>query len=343
MSDDLQLLTFRFEDDKASHRRREAYLASLVLHLLLIIFILVSPKIFSRIDEKRLVRSSPAGLEDSKRLGLLALGQDYQKHLQKPKISPPSDRDQIIKAKPPTLDVKKLRAPFTEKDSQGPERPPSPSLPKIAASSPVVPPPLLPPNVTGGVQPIQSDDIVGKQDSPLQSAQLSGPTAKPAARSLREINESLESPGFSIQSAIEKARQSGSYGQGGGGGTSIHNFDHRNPDFSVEQPAVVSDTEGVDFSPWLHLIYYRVRDNWYSVIPELIRTRTKGKVVLIFDVRNNGRIDNIEVLRSSGLSPYDRAAVSSVKLSEPFPVFPSTFKGEFVTVQFTYLYNIRTQ
>ena len=46
MSDDLQLLTFRFEDDKASHRRREAYLASLVLHLLLIIFILVSPKIF---------------------------------------------------------------------------------------------------------------------------------------------------------------------------------------------------------------------------------------------------------------------------------------------------------
>lgn len=88
MSDDLQLLTFRFEDDKSSHRRREAYLASLVLHLLLIIFILVSPKIFSRIDEKRLVRRSPAGLEDSKRLGLLALGQDYQKLLQKPRSRP---------------------------------------------------------------------------------------------------------------------------------------------------------------------------------------------------------------------------------------------------------------
>ena len=153
----------------------------------------------------------------------------------------------------------------------------------------------------------------------------------------------LESPGFSVQKAIEKARQSGNYGQGGEGGDSIHNFDHRNPDFSVEQPTIVSDTQGVDFSPWLHLIYYRVRDNWYSVIPELIRTGTKGKVVLIFDVRNNGRAESLQVLRSSGLSPYDRAAVSSVKLSEPFPSFPTAFKGELITVQFTYTYNIRMQ
>ena len=271
------------------------------------------------------------------------MGQDYQKHLQKPKISPPADKDRIIKAKLPTLDVKRLQAPYPEKNPPVPEQSPSPGLSKFAPTLPVVPPSPLPPNVPGRQQPSQSEETEGKKDSPLQSAQLSGPSARPTPRSLREINESLESPGFSIQSAIEKSRQSGSYGQGGGGGNSIRNFDHRNPDFSVEQPAVVSDTEGVDFSPWLHLIYYRVRDNWYSVIPELIRTRTKGKVVLIFDVRSNGRIENIEVLRSSGLSPYDRAAVSSVKLSEPFPGFPSTFKGELITVQFTYLYNIRTQ
>lgn len=345
MSNDLQLLTFRFEDDKASQRRREAYLASLVLHLLLIIFILVSPRIFGRSEEKRLVRSSPPELKDSKQLGLLALDQDYQKYLQKPKVPPPFDKNQIIKGKPPALDVKKLQAPYPdpEKNPQGPERPPSPSPSKFAASPPALPPSVSPPNVAEGVPPSQSDETEGKQDSPLQSAQLSGPPAKPAPRSLREINESLKSPGFSIQSAIEKARQSGNYGQGGGGSNSIHNFDHRNPDFSVEQPAIVSGTEGVDFSPWLHLIYYRVRDNWYSVIPELIRTRTKGKVVIIFDVHSNGRIDNIAVIRSSGLSPYDRAAVSSVKLSEPFPGFPVAFKGELITVQFTYLYNMRTQ
>jgi len=343
MSDDLQLLTFRFEDDKASHRRREAYLASLILHLLLIIFILVSPKILTRTDEKLLVRSTPAGLEDSKPLGLLALSQDYQKYVQKSKTPPLPDKDHTIKAKSPGLEVKKLHAPYPEKNTPGPVRSPSPGLSKFEPTPPAVSPSPLTPNVTGGQPSSRSDETEVKQDSTLQSTQPSGASARPTPRSLREINESLESPGFSIQSAIEKARQSGNYGQGGAGGISTHNFDHRNPDFSVEQPAIVSDTQGVDFSPWLHLIYYRVRDNWFSVIPELIRTRTKGKVVLIFDVRNNGRIDNLEVLRSSGLSPYDRAAISSVKLSEPFPGFPAAFKGELITVQLTYVYNIRTQ
>jgi len=67
----------------------------------------------------------------------------------------------------------------------------------------------------------------------------------------------------------------------------------------------------------------------------------KGKVVVVFDVRSNGTIENLQVVRSSGLSPYDRAAVSSLKLSEPFPGFPPAFKGDFITLQFSYLYNVR--
>jgi TonB family protein len=340
MSDELQLFTLRLEDGKASHRRWKAYLVSLILHLLLIIFILVSPKIFSRTDDKHLVRSNLAGREDSKELGLLALEKDYQKLLQKPKTLPFSDKDLTAKTKLPSFDVKKLPAPRPEKKPQVPEQSPPSDLSKFAPP-PLVAPSSATPNAVGAQPPIRSDETEGKQTSSLQSGQSSPPSARPTPRSLREISESLESSGFSVQKAIEKARQSGNYGQGSEGGNSIHNFDHRNPDFSVEQPAIVSDTQGVDFSPWLHLIYYRVRDNWFSVIPELIRTGTKGKVVVIFDVHKNGRTESLEVLRSSGLSPYDRAAVSSVKLSEPFPGFPPAFSGELITVQFTYLYNIR--
>ena len=343
MSDELQLLTLRSEDDKDSRRRREAYLASLVLHLLLIIFILLSPRIFGRTDEKRLVRSNLTGLEDSKQLGLLALDKDYQNLLQKPKTPPIPEKDRTIMAKLPAFDTRKLHAPQLEKKTPEPEQssPPGPS--KSAPSPPALPPSSVTSNAIGGQQPSQSDQTEGKLVSALQTPPPDRKAAGPTQRSLREISDSLESPGFSVQKAIEKARQSGSYGQGGEGSNSIHNFDPRNPDFSVEQPTIVSDTQGVDFSPWLHLIYYRVRDNWYSVIPELIRTGTKGKVVLIFDVRNNGRAESLQVLRSSGLSPYDRAAVSSVKLSEPFPSFPTAFKGELITVQFTYTYNIRMQ
>jgi TonB family protein len=158
---------------------------------------------------------------------------------------------------------------------------------------------------------------------------------------LQEISDGLEAPGFSVKKSIEQARTSGSYGQGGPGGDSLRNFDNRQANFSVEEPTILSDTLGVDFGSWLRLVYYRVRDNWYAVIPELIRSGTKGKVVIVFDIHSNGRIENLQVVRSSGLSPYDRAAVSSLKLSEPFPSFPHAFKGEMLTLQFSYLYNSR--
>jgi TonB family protein len=148
-------------------------------------------------------------------------------------------------------------------------------------------------------------------------------------------------PGSSIQSSLDKARKGG--GIGGGsldlGGTP--HIDKRMPDFSVDVPSILSDTQGVDFTSWLRTIYFRVRDDWYAVIPEVIRSGYQGKVVLMFDVLSDGKVEKLEVIRSSGISPYDRAAISSIKLSEPFPNFPHAFTGDRLTLQFTYLYNIR--
>jgi len=158
---------------------------------------------------------------------------------------------------------------------------------------------------------------------------------------LRDLVARLEVPGSSIQSSLDKARKGG--GIGGGslelGGTP--HIDKRMPDFSVDVPSILSDTQGVDFTSWLRTIYFRVRDNWYAVIPEVIRSGYQGKVVLIFDVLSDGKVEKLEVTRSSGISPYDRAAISSIKLSEPFPNFPHAYTGNRLTLQFTYLYNIR--
>jgi TonB family protein len=130
-------------------------------------------------------------------------------------------------------------------------------------------------------------------------------------------------------------------GGGSSGLAGAPRIDKRMPDFSVDEPSILSDTRGVDFTSWLRIIYFRVRDNWYAVIPEVIRSGLQGKVVIIFDVHSDGRIEDLQVIRSSGLSPYDRAAISSLRLSEPFPNFPRAFAGERLTLQFTYLYNIR--
>ena len=331
MKDEIDILRVQFADERAAHRKREAFLSSVILHLLLIIFILVSPKLFPRRLDRNVRNPDLTAADQKKDLGFLALPKDYQKLLRKPKTPIPSDKDRIAQGKAPKIDPKGLQAPYSEGttkqlEQSAPAGVPQPPVHQAAATP--VPPPQPPP-------PPQENNQVAKLQLPQSNSE-----ARPK-RSLQEISEGLEVPGFSVKKSIEQARVSGSYGQGGQGGDSLRNFDNRQANFSVEEPTILSDTLGVDFGSWLRLVYYRVRDNWYAVIPELIRSGTKGKVVIIFDIHSNGRIDNLQVVRSSGLSPYDRAAVSSLKLSEPFPSFPHAFKGELLTLQFSYLYNSR--
>jgi TonB family protein len=330
MKDEIDILRIQFADERASYRKREAFLSSVVLHLLLIIFILVSPKLFPRSLDKNARNADLTSPDERKDLGFLALPKDYQKLFRKPKTPVPSDKDRIAQGKAPKIDPKGLQAPYSEGNTKqleqsAPAGVPQPPVQAAAPASPRPQPSALPP---------QENNQVAKLQLPPNA------DARPK-RSLQEISDALEAPGFSVKKSIEQARTSGSYGQGGPGGDSLRNFDNRQANFSVEEPTILSDTLGVDFGSWLRLVYYRVRDNWYAVIPELIRSGTKGKVVIIFDIHSNGRIDNLQVVRSSGLSPYDRAAVSSLKLSEPFPSFPHAFKGELLTLQFSYLYNSR--
>jgi TonB family protein len=327
MKDEIDILRVQFSDERASHRKREAFLSSIILHLLLIIFILVGPKLFPRSLDRNARNVDLAAADQRKDLGFLALPKDYQKLFRKPKIPVPSDKDRIAQGKAPKIDPKGLQVPYSEGNTKQLEQsaPAGVPQPPVQAGAPPASPPAPPP---------QENSQIAKLLLPPNAE------ARPK-RSLQEISEGLEAPGFSVKKSIEQARMSGTYGQGGAGGDSLRNFDNRQANFSVEEPTILSDTLGVDFGSWLRLVYYRVRDNWYAVIPELIRSGTKGKVVIIFDIHSNGRIENLQVVRSSGLSPYDRAAVSSLKLSEPFPSFPHAFKGELLTLQFSYLYNSR--
>jgi len=325
MDDEIHLLLNQFTE-KEVHRKREAFLASIIVHLLVVILIILGPNLLP----KDLFRNAPVHkltpLDESEKLGFLALPKDYQKLLQHPKSAELSDKDRRAQGRSPLINPKGLRAPYSKGDTKRPEE-------SAPAGTPQPPqPPALASAAHPSVQDLQ----------PKETAKTQSPEPAETKTNLRDLFAGLQTPGSSIQSSLEKARQSGSYGYGGSGaGESLHRFDNRQPNFSVDQPTILSDTRGVDFSPWLRLIYFRVRDNWHAVIPELIRSGTQAKVVVIFDIRNNGRIENLQIARSSGLPPYDRAAVSSLKLSEPFPNFPVSFSGDHISLQFSYFYNIK--
>jgi TonB family protein len=101
---------------------------------------------------------------------------------------------------------------------------------------------------------------------------------------------------------------------------------------------ILSDTQGVDFGPFLSLAMQRVRDNWYHLIPESA-TRKKGKLAIEFAISKDGQISSMKLVASSGDVYLDRPAWGSITASNPFPALPPEFGGQYLALRFRFYYN----
>ena len=167
------------------------------------------------------------------------------------------------------------------------------------------------------------------ENKPPQIAQNTNPNAM-------RLPNLMESAGQIVEKSIEEARKR--YQQGPRTGLPGVQED---PNFSTEEPTILSDTRGYDFGPYMNQVINRVRVNWYTLIPEIARLGRKGRVVIIFTIVKNGSIDDIRLVANSGTEPLDRAAMGSITASNPFAKLPPGFDGDRLVLQFTFLYNIR--
>ena len=102
---------------------------------------------------------------------------------------------------------------------------------------------------------------------------------------------------------------------------------------------VLSDTQGVDFGPYLKdHVMADVRRNWYALIPASAQLK-KGKLAIEFAVRKDGNIAGMKLVASSGDRELDRAAWGGITASNPFPSLPGEFKGQYLTLRFRFYYN----
>ena len=106
---------------------------------------------------------------------------------------------------------------------------------------------------------------------------------------------------------------------------------------------MLTDPQGVDFNDYLRRIYYIVRGNWYAVMPPSVDLGDQGVVSLHVKIMRDGSVPDPEpvMLYGSGKEPLDRAAVSSIRASNPFPPLPPQFKGPYIEVRYTYYYNLQ--
>jgi len=109
---------------------------------------------------------------------------------------------------------------------------------------------------------------------------------------------------------------------------------------------ILSDTQGVDFKPWL-LEWNRITEaTWQSLIPKEASSPSpqSGKVVIRFRVLPNGRLAEPHGLfleARSGYTGLDRAAWGALTGSK-YPALPSDFHGPDLELRATFLYSPRS-
>jgi len=220
-------------------------------------------------------------------------------------------------------------APPVEPPPEPKPEPPKKELPSAPVPQPNVLPPVQPPQGAHGDLPktplkLETPDMpVPQQGLVLPKQSSPGDIIRDAARQSGKVNSPAPIGGG--------GRLPGG-GQGGGGG-------HGSAYAGIQ---MLTDNEGIDFNDYLHRVYIKVKQNWYSVMPASVSLGDQGVVSLQFRIMKNGAVPDGEPVQvfSSGKEPLDRAAFSSIRGSNPFEPLPAGFKAEFIVLRFTYYYNL---
>ena len=299
-------------DEASGARRRESVMATVILHLGLIILILVNPKIFP----EREISDAEAEERARRQLTLLYLPSDLLE-IPKPQPQPqlrltPEERKRLLVRTPFTLDPRELQWAL----------------------------PPAPPSLGNDTEPSSPGPETGAEAAPLRTQprrEITRLEDIPGAGGGAEpkIQLPMTSPGRTIEESLRQ-------GQGGPASPPGYPGLPLQPNLNTPLPLILSDTRGVDFGPYLIRLLTDVRQNWYAVIPESVRWGEQGKVVIVFAIQKDGAVPlgQPTLVRSSGRSHLDRPAVAAIRASQPFPPLPAEFTGEHVVLQFSFLYNL---
>jgi len=319
-------LLIQLQDDLARSRRREALWLSVLTHLI-VIFILFN---WDRLDLGRFFpRHKVVAFSNSqdKNLTFLELPPDAQKLDRRPDTNKISDKDRLATTRHPELDPKELRKLL----GPPPGRPGIQAPPAQPTEQPT--PPASAQNQPPAPQPQQApQDAPRAPSDPSLVAKLQTPVRP-------KTPDPFKTGPVSVGSAIQQAARAAAGSRGGAVGEA--------GDFGLGQGQrgrqygaleVLSDTEGVDFGPYLKRVVDEVRAHWYEAIPVSAEYK-KGNLGIEFVILKDGSVAGMKLVFSSGDIALDRAAWAGITGANPLPPLPAEFNGKFLALRFRFYYN----
>jgi outer membrane biosynthesis protein TonB len=280
------------DDERSKARFRESIYISIIIYLGIVWFLFYGPRVL--FHQPRLISPVDVLKERDKQLTFLDTPKDLSRLTPKPRATPEKNHAQ-------PLDQKTLQQLQAMRRAEAPA--PAPAQPTPTQTAPTPPAPQPPP-----------------APPPTQQALIEAP--KPAQPTRPNFGNPNQTPGDAIRRAAQDAahdRGSGDYAPGppgaqGGMGAGVQ---------------VLSDTQGVDFGPYIRRILGDIKRNWIPLIPEEARPplNKQGETHIRFTILPDGRIAAMNLDASSQDTAIDRACWGGITGVGQFPPLPANFHG----------------
>jgi TonB family protein len=287
---------------------REGILISIIVHLAMLVFLIVAPRLFP-FDA------------DAARARALALAQ--QRAQQAPRFVFVQPRVDFIAPKPPDRGADSDR----DRVARAPERAPEPTNPEpfsrgnsperveqVEQQAPRGQGPA--PDPAEGQQ--APSDSANQPKLPQSQSALQLPTNRPDATSGGSLGDALRN----LQRYVQRDRFENSQGGGAFG------------------PAIQFDTKGVEFGPWIRRFVAQVKRNW--LIPYAAMSMN-GHVVITLNVHKDGSITDLTVVGPCPIDAFNHAAFGALASSNPTQPLPPEYPSDKVFFTVTFFYNEQPQ
>jgi outer membrane biosynthesis protein TonB len=316
---ELHLLIGDLKEDIARYRRREAAWISLAVHAVFILLLIFVPK---WLPESAVV-VAPA--HENKDVTFVPLPDDQLKIKTPPKTDIISDKNRVAQTRTPQPDRETLKKLLDAEKAGRPKpeaAPPQPQAQQQAAQVQQAPP---------AQQAAQAAPA-----EPQETAKLQVP-AQPKPNNPFAI----ASAGSSVDQAIRAAANSPGHSR-----TEFERSGHYGSGLRPKIDAagafdILSDTQGVDFGPYMKRLKVTVQQHWDPLIPEsaMPPMMKKGRVVIEFAIMKDGTIMGMRMISGSGDVALDRAAWGALTSSIPLDRLPVQYTSNFLLIRAAFYYN----
>jgi TonB family protein len=297
------------DDERSKARFRESIYVSIIIYMGIVWFLFYGPRVL--FHQPRLISPVEVLKERDKQLTFLDAPKDLSRLTPKPKAIPEKSRSQ-------QLDQKTLRQLQAMRKAEAPAPTPAPpAQPAPTQTAPTPPAPQPPPPAP----------------PPTQQALVEAPRPAPPTR------PNFGNPNQSAGDAIRKAAQDAAHDRGAGDYTpNAPGGGRQGMGAGVE---VLSDTQGVDFGPYIRKILGDIKRNWIPLIPEEARPplNKQGETLIRFTISSDGHITAMNLDGSSQDTAIDRACWGGITGVGQFPPLPANFKGPNLELRIDFLTN----